>query len=96
MIHDIADDDGADTGDAPEDAPETTSLADAADALTTSPRAEDVAHITPEGGAADTTQESGAAAEDAVPRDEDDAPSGGDIAGRVDDAADSVPSTPAL
>ena len=94
MIHDIADDDGADTGDAPEDTPETTSLADAADALTTSPRAEGVAHTTPESGAGGTTQESGAAADDAVPR-EDDALSGGDTAGRVGDAEDSVPSTSA-
>ena len=62
ITHDIIGDDGEDTGDAPEDTPETTSLADAADALTTSPRAEGVAHITPEGGAAGAAQASGAAA----------------------------------
>ena len=94
-MHDIVDDDGADTGDAPEDIPETISLTDAADVLTTSPCAEGVAHIIPESGAADTTQESSAAAEDAVPRDEDDALSGGDTTGRVSDAAGSVPSTSA-
>ena len=39
-MHDIVDDDGEDTGDAPEGTPETISLADAADVLTTSPCAE--------------------------------------------------------
>ena len=63
--------------------------------MTTSPGAEGVAHIILEDGAAGTTQESGAAVEDAVLRDEDDALSGGDTAGRVGNAADSVPSTSA-
>ena len=93
MIHDIVDDDGEDIGDAPEDIPETTSLADAADALTISPRVEGIPNTTLESGAAGTTRESGAVAEDAVPRGEDDVPSGGDVAGRVGDAADNVSST---
>ena len=40
----------------------TTFLADAADALTTSPRVEGIAHITPEGDAAGAAQARGAAA----------------------------------